>query len=51
MWLSHCSYSKAPIVYTPEGERLAKILWDEVMAELSFAKVEDILQEVVHEKL
>ncbi|RYP68437.1 hypothetical protein DL771_006701 [Monosporascus sp. 5C6A] len=35
---------KAPLVYTPEGDRLAKALWDEIMAELSFAKVEDIIR-------
>ncbi|RYP81324.1 hypothetical protein DL769_002053 [Monosporascus sp. CRB-8-3] len=34
---------KAPIVYKPEGDRLATLLWAEVMAELSFARVEDIL--------
>ncbi|RYP29950.1 hypothetical protein DL767_006483 [Monosporascus sp. MG133] len=37
---------KAPIVYKPEGDRLATLLWAEVMAELSFARVEDILQEL-----
>ncbi|KAI2610573.1 retinol dehydrogenase 12 [Hypoxylon sp. NC1633] len=39
---------KAPFVYTPEGDQVAKILWDELMSELSFAKVEDILKEVVN---
>ncbi|KAI0896466.1 NAD(P)-binding protein [Annulohypoxylon nitens] len=38
---------KAPLVYSPEGERLTKILWDEIMAELSFAGVGDILHELV----
>ncbi|KAI0159864.1 retinol dehydrogenase 12 [Hypoxylon sp. FL1284] len=39
---------KAPFIYTPEGERVAKVLWDKIMSELSFAKVEDILREVVN---
>ncbi|KAI1465638.1 retinol dehydrogenase 12 [Daldinia caldariorum] len=37
---------KAPIFYKPEGDKLSKTLWDEVMAELSFAKVRDIIQEL-----
>ncbi|KAF3019349.1 hypothetical protein E8E14_010648 [Neopestalotiopsis sp. 37M] len=35
---------KAPFVYSEDGERVAKRLWDEVITELSFAKVGDILQ-------
>ncbi|KAI1086967.1 retinol dehydrogenase 12 [Rostrohypoxylon terebratum] len=42
---------KAPLVYTSEGERLSKILWDEIMAELSFADVEDILRGLEDPKL
>ncbi|KAI2469546.1 putative short-chain dehydrogenase/reductase family protein [Annulohypoxylon bovei var. microspora] len=35
----------APIVYKPEGKRIAKFLWKELMTgELAFAKVEDIIQ-------
>ncbi|KAJ3529293.1 hypothetical protein NM208_g9829 [Fusarium decemcellulare] len=33
----------APLVYASEGEQLAKKLWKETMAELAFAKVEDIV--------
>ncbi|RDL37303.1 NAD(P)-binding protein [Venustampulla echinocandica] len=33
----------APMIYTPEGERIAKKLWDELMDELSFAGVRDIV--------
>lgn len=36
----------APIVYKPEGEELAKRLWEETMAELSFAGVRDIIKEI-----
>lgn len=34
------------MVYEPEGDQVAKVLWREIMAELSFAKVEDIIQEI-----
>ncbi|ETS84694.1 hypothetical protein PFICI_02719 [Pestalotiopsis fici W106-1] len=37
---------KAPFVYSKDGERVAKTLWDEIIAELSFAKVGDILKEL-----
>lgn len=33
----------APIVYTTEGEQVAKRLWRETMEELSFAGVQDIV--------
>ncbi|KAI0006453.1 hypothetical protein F4779DRAFT_21157 [Xylariaceae sp. FL0662B] len=33
----------APIIYKPEGEEIAKLLWKETMDELSFAGVEDII--------
>ncbi|TRX92621.1 hypothetical protein FHL15_006548 [Xylaria flabelliformis] len=33
----------APFAYEAEGERVAQLLWDEIMQELSFAKVEEIL--------
>jgi hypothetical protein len=36
----------APIVYTAEGERITKLLWDETITELSFAHVGDVIQEV-----
>ena len=34
----------APIVYQPEGQRIAKLLWAETMNELSFAGVSEILE-------
>ncbi|KAI1101091.1 retinol dehydrogenase 12 [Jackrogersella minutella] len=37
---------KAPFVYTPEGDRISKVLWAEIMAELAFAKAEEIIQEL-----
>ncbi|KAI1125557.1 hypothetical protein F5Y10DRAFT_227556 [Nemania abortiva] len=37
---------KAAIIYQPEGKQLAKQLWEETMAELSFAHVEDCIKEV-----
>ena len=36
----------APIVYKPEGQRIAKLLWEETMEELSFARVRDILEQL-----
>ena len=33
----------APIIYNPEGERIAKKLWDETMVELSFAGAQEII--------
>jgi len=33
----------APIIYKPEGERIAQKLWDETMVELSFAGAQDII--------
>jgi len=39
----------APIIYTPEGERIAKKLWDELLDELSFAGVRDILSALENE--
>ncbi|KUI58319.1 WW domain-containing oxidoreductase [Cytospora mali] len=36
----------APIVYTPEGKEVSERLWKETMAELSFAKAEDIVNAV-----
>ncbi|KAH8698920.1 hypothetical protein BGW36DRAFT_396553 [Talaromyces proteolyticus] len=36
----------APILYTEEGKSISKRLWKETMAEFSFAKVENILQEI-----
>ncbi|KAI1264038.1 NAD(P)-binding protein [Xylariaceae sp. FL1019] len=32
-----------PLAYTPEGQRVAELLWKEMMEELSFAKPEDII--------
>ncbi|GKZ28517.1 hypothetical protein AbraIFM66950_008376 [Aspergillus brasiliensis] len=34
----------APILYKPKGEKIRKQLWEELMAEVAFAKVEDILK-------
>ncbi|KAI1174360.1 NAD(P)-binding protein [Nemania sp. FL0916] len=36
----------APYAYTPDGARVAKLLWSEMMEELSFAKVDDILKDI-----
>ncbi|KAI0486794.1 hypothetical protein F4859DRAFT_466938 [Xylaria cf. heliscus] len=36
----------APIVYTAEGERMAQSLWKETMSELSFAGVEDVIEDL-----
>ncbi|KAI0103373.1 NAD(P)-binding protein [Nemania sp. FL0031] len=34
----------APFAYKPEGERVARLLWEEMMQELSFTKVEEMLE-------
>ncbi|THC94063.1 hypothetical protein EYZ11_006472 [Aspergillus tanneri] len=34
----------APIIYKPEGQRIAKKLWQELLDELSFAGVRDVLK-------
>lgn len=36
----------AQLVYTTKGEEVAKRLWRETMDELSFAKVESIVEEL-----
>ncbi|KAL7802205.1 putative short-chain dehydrogenase [Trichoderma aethiopicum] len=36
----------APIIYKPEAQEIGKQLWDETMAELSFAHLEEAIQEV-----
>lgn len=36
----------APIVYTAEGQRLAKRLYEETLDELTFAGVKDIVDEI-----
>lgn len=33
----------APIVYKPEGQRIAKLLWEETLDEFSFAGVRDVI--------
>ncbi|KAL7787171.1 hypothetical protein V8C37DRAFT_390852 [Trichoderma ceciliae] len=38
----------APIIYRPEAEELGKQLWDETMAELSFARLGESIQEVAN---
>ncbi|KAK8108956.1 NAD(P)-binding protein [Apiospora sp. TS-2023a] len=35
---------KAPFVYTSEGEKVRKTIWDEIMSELSFANVAEIVK-------
>ncbi|KAI1502627.1 NAD(P)-binding protein [Biscogniauxia marginata] len=34
----------APIIYKPQGEEIAEVLWKETMAELSFAGAEEIVR-------
>lgn len=34
------------MIYTEEGKQISKRLWDETMAELSFAKVEAIISDI-----
>ncbi|KAL1613380.1 hypothetical protein SLS54_010682 [Diplodia seriata] len=36
----------APLVYTEEGQKVAGVLWEETMAELSFAHVQDIITQL-----
>ncbi|GAP85551.2 putative short-chain dehydrogenase reductase family [Rosellinia necatrix] len=36
----------APLIYTSEGERISRALWREIMAELSFANAQDIVDEL-----
>jgi predicted peroxiredoxin len=36
----------ATLVYTDEGKKIAKKLWDETIQELSFAKVDEIIKQV-----
>ena len=36
----------APIIYKPEGQRVAKKLWEGLLNELSFAGVRDVLNEL-----
>ncbi|EHK18432.1 uncharacterized protein TRIVIDRAFT_47324 [Trichoderma virens Gv29-8] len=36
----------APIIYKPEAEEIGKQLWDETLAELSFARLEESIQEL-----
>ncbi|KAG9231665.1 hypothetical protein BJ875DRAFT_382479 [Amylocarpus encephaloides] len=40
---------KVPFVYTAEGDRVTKVLWEETMAELSFAKAQQILNDLSNE--
>lgn len=44
-WLTN-SDSMAPLVYSSEGQEIRSELWKETMAELSFAQVDTILQEI-----
>ncbi|KAG8157032.1 hypothetical protein KVR01_013022 [Diaporthe batatas] len=43
---THGKYFMAPVIYTEEGKVISDRLWDETMAELAFAKVEEILRTV-----
>jgi hypothetical protein len=36
----------APLVYSSEGQEIGDQLWEETMAELSFAQVDRILKEI-----
>lgn len=36
----------APIVYKPEGQKIAELLWLETMEELAFAGAGDIVREL-----
>lgn len=38
----------AEIVYQPEGQKLLDVVWEETMAEYSFAGVNDILESLKH---
>lgn len=38
----------APIIYKPEAQDIGKQLWDETMAELSFAHLEEAIQAVLN---
>lgn len=37
-------YRWPPMMYTEEGRRLGERLWDETMAELRFAEIEELLK-------
>lgn len=39
-------YRMAPLIYKPEGAKLGELLWQETMAELSFAGAENIVQDL-----
>lgn len=39
-------YSLPVILYTPEGEKVAQKVWKETLEELSFAGVDQIIQEL-----
>lgn len=39
----------ATLLYTPEGKKITEKLWQETMAELSFAKPLDILESMKKE--
>jgi hypothetical protein len=46
---SRCSLNLSrlpPLMYTPEGEEVAKKVWKETMQELSFAGVEKIVEDI-----
>lgn len=36
----------APIIYTDEGKEIAAQLWKETMAELSFANIEHLINDL-----
>lgn len=39
----------APIIYTTEGEALKEQIWEETLAEFSFAAMEGIVRGLVHD--
>ncbi|KAF4627994.1 hypothetical protein G7Y89_g10159 [Cudoniella acicularis] len=46
-FLQECKIqAQAPFVYKDESGRVTKLLWEETMAELSFARAEDIVREL-----
>lgn len=48
MVLTDCQYQFrfAGLLYTPEGKQVTERLWQETLAELRFAKMENILDDL-----
>ena len=45
------SSSKVALLYEPKGVEVARTLWEETMAELSFARVAEIVQNLGKEDM